>query len=209
MFLGASECWFPPLRKEGVYGWLSESMTILKGNIKIEGPILLKEWVGSRGWEPVGFVVCAPDVKSSGLPQGGGWLWLGQLPLVLWVSLAPPKTWRLHKTRESGWELLGYCSRILWGESQGRMNSEGEGQVMLSAVSRDLTPPLHSHTQRTLQMAGDDSWILPSSARPGPENVGYPDPRLWLEKVSIFWAAHRTHSAAQPQAPTLWPFPDH
>ena len=46
---------------------------------------------------------------------------------------------------------------------------------MLSAVSRNLTPPPHSYTQRTLQTAGDDSRILPSSARPGPEGMGFPD----------------------------------
>ena len=46
---------------------------------------------------------------------------------------------------------------------------------MLSAVSRNLTPPPHSYTQRTLQTAGDDSRILPSSARLGPEGMGFPD----------------------------------
>lgn len=33
-------------RKEGVHGWLSGSMTILKGNIKVGGPIFLKEQLG-------------------------------------------------------------------------------------------------------------------------------------------------------------------
>lgn len=180
-----------------------------KGTSRLKDPFFSRSGWGAGGGSLLGLLSVPLTLRAQGCLKEVGdsgsvschWFW--------WVSLAPPKTWRLHKTMGSGWELLGYCSRILRGESQGRMNSEGEGQVMLSAVSRDLTPPLHSHTQRTLQTAGDDSRILPSPARPWPENMGYSDPWLCLEKVSIFWAAHRTHSPAQPQAPTLWPFPDH
>ena len=37
-------------RKEGVHGWLSGSMTILKGNIKVGGA-MQETWVQSLGWE--------------------------------------------------------------------------------------------------------------------------------------------------------------
>ena len=47
-------------------------MTILKGNIKVGGLIFLKERVGAGGGSLLGLLSVPPDVKSSGLAQGGG-----------------------------------------------------------------------------------------------------------------------------------------
>ena len=58
--------------KEEVHGWLSGSMTILKGNIKVGGLIFLKERVGAGGGSLLGLLSVPPDIKSSGLAQGGG-----------------------------------------------------------------------------------------------------------------------------------------